>query len=218
MEKKQSAQSVSESKNTAENLKKKKNTIIAVAVIILLAIAGYIAWDTYNTKAQQKSSLALSEVYQDQLMANPGDSVLLAKYLAVAKEGNIGGKTAALQAAIMLYQDTAYAECLKALDEAGSLHSKIAEAGRLSLMGDCNVNINKLDEGLKCYKKAVKAADHNPEIVPFLLVKEANIYRAQENYAEEAKAYEEILNNYPEYAFNHEVQKYAERAAAAAKK
>lgn len=217
MEKSQPTQPVTENKNTAENLKKKKNTIIAVAVVIFLAIAGYIAWDTYKNKANEKSELALSEVNQDRLMTNPGDSVLLAKYLQVAKSGNVGGKTAALEAAVILYRDTAYADCIKALDQAGSLDSKIAESGRLSLMGDCYVNLNKLDDGLKCYKKAVSAADKNPEIVPFLLIKEANVYRAQGKYAEESKAYEEILNVYPEYANSHDVQKYAERAAASAK-
>ena len=217
MEKTPPTQPVNESKNTAENLKKKKNTIITVAVIIFVAIAGYIAWDAYKTKANEKSELALAQVNQDKLMAAPSDSVLLAQYLKVAKEGSIGGKTAALEAAVILYRDTAYADCIKALDKAGSLDSKIAEAGRLSLMGDCYVNLNKLDDGLKCYKKAVSAADKNPEIVPFMLIKEANIYRAQGKYADESKAYEEILKNYPEYANSHDVQKYAERAAAAAK-
>lgn len=214
MEQTQSTKPVNENNNTADSLKKKK--IIVVAVIIFAAIAGYIGWDTYKTKANEKSELALAEVNQDLLMGNPGDSVLLDKYLKVANDGNVGGKTAALEAAIILYRDTAYADCIKALEKAGSLDSKIAEAGRLSLMGDCYVNLDNLDQGLKCYKKAVSAADHNPEIVPFVLIKEANVYRAQGNFAEEAKAYKQILNDYPEYASKHDVQKYAERAAAAA--
>ena len=213
MEKSQSTQPVSESKNTAENLKKKKNVIIAIAVVVFLAIAGYIAWDAYKTKADQKSELALAAIYQDKLMNNPGDSVLLVKYLDLANKGN---KTAALEAAIILYGDSAYTDCIKALDKASSLDSKIAEAGRLSLKGDCYVNLDNYDEALKCYKKAISAADKNPEIVPFILIKEANVYRAQSKFAEESKAYQEIINNYPEYANAHDVQKYAERAAAAA--
>lgn len=213
MEKSQPTQPVNETKGAAETLTKKKNIIIAVAVIIFLAIAGYISWDAYKAKSQQKSDLALAEINQDKLMANPGDSVLLVKYLKLANEGN---KTAALEAAVILYRDTAYADCIKALDKAATLDSKIAEAGRLTLKGDCYVNLNNYDEALKCYKKAVSAADKNPEIVPFILIKEANVYRAQGKYAEEAKAYEEILTSYPDYANGHDVQKYAERAAASA--
>lgn len=213
MEKSQSTKPVSESKNTAETLQKKKNVIIAVAVVIFLAIAGYIAWDAYKTKSAQKSELAQAAIYGDKLMNNPGDSVLLVKYLDLANKGN---KTAALEAAIILYADSSYTDCIKALDKASKLGSKIAESGRLALKGDCYVNLDNYDEALKCYKKAVSAADKNPEIVPFILVKEANVYHAQGKFAEESKAYQEILNNYPEYANAHDVQKYAERAAAAA--
>ncbi|MDE5631225.1 MAG: hypothetical protein K2I54_00190, partial [Muribaculaceae bacterium] len=108
-----------------------------------------------------------------------------------------------------------YEEALKYLDDA-SLDDEIAAAGVYTLQGDCHVNLDQLDQALKCYNKAISKADKNPEIVPFVLIKEANIYRAQEKYADEAKAYKTILDDYPTYVATTrvDIKKYYERALA----
>ena len=51
-----------------------------------------------------------------------------------------------------------------------------------------------------------------------LLVKEANIYRAQEDYAKEAECYKTIVDEYPSYSMETrtDIKKYYERAAAQA--
>ena len=78
------------------------------------------------------------------------------------------------------------------------------------------MNLGQLDEALKSYSKAISAANKNPEIVPFILIKEANIYREQGNFKAEANAYKEILDEYPSYVASTrvDIKKYYERALA----
>ena len=74
------------------------------------------------------------------------------------------------------------------------------------------------EEALKCYEKAISKADENPQIVPLVLIKMANVYRAEKNYKAEANAYNTIINDYPRFTntSNIDVKKYYERALAAA--
>jgi hypothetical protein len=52
--------------------------------------------------------------------------------------------------------------------------------------------------------------------VPFILFKEANIYRAQKKYSEELEVLTTIRQEYP--GFINDIDKYYERAKAAAGK
>ena len=116
---------------------------------------------------------------------------------------------------IRLYNDGKYQEALEYLNDC-SLDDEIAEAGVETLKGDCYVNLDQLDKALGAYKSAISEADENPEIVPFVLIKMANIYRAQGNFEAEAKAYKEIIDEYPSYTSSTriDIRKYYERALA----
>ena len=116
---------------------------------------------------------------------------------------------------IRLYQAGKYDEALKYLEDA-SLGDNIAAAGVSSLQGDCYANLEQLDKALKCYDSAISKADKNPEIVPFVLIKKANIYRVQGKFSDEAKAYKTIIDEYPEYVSSTrtDIKKYYERALA----
>ena len=60
-------------------------------------------------------------------------------------------------------------------------------------------NTNNYAEALKCFDQAISIADRNPQIVPRVLLKEANIYDAQKKYADALKCYEQIKTEYPEF-------------------
>jgi tetratricopeptide (TPR) repeat protein len=124
-----------------------------------------------------------------------------------------------VEVAIRLYNDGKYEEAIKYLDDA-SIDDEIVASGVYSLKGDCYVNLKKNDEALKCFKKAISVADENPSIVPLLLIKEANVYRAQGNFDDEFKAYETLINDYPQYVQSSQtdIRKYYERAKASAGK
>ncbi|MCM1451212.1 MAG: hypothetical protein NC102_03055 [Clostridium sp.] len=200
----------------AEKAAKVKKAIMwvtgIVAVVAIIALAWYFIAASNTKKANSAIAVADIAAYEMQ-----PDSVQLSLYEQAAKAGSKSGDRASLEAAIRLYKNGEYEKALTYLNDA-SVSSDIVEAGRYSLMGDCYVNLNDLDKALNCYKKAVSAADNNPEVVPFVLVKEANIYREQKNYANESECYKNIIANYPQYLQTHpQILPRAERAKAAAK-
>ena len=180
---------------------------IAVAVILLGILVFYLFRQSQTAKADQ--AIALADVEQN-------DSIALELYKDAATHGTKSGDRAKIEAAIRLYQDGKYEDAVKYLDGASS-DSEIIAAGIETLKGDCYVNLKNYDAALSAYKSAVSEANENPELVPIILVKEANVYREQKNYAAEAQAYETIIKQYPGYGKkgNVDIRKYYERAKAA---
>ncbi len=199
----------------AEKAAKVKKAIIwvtgVVAVVAIIALVWYFVAASNAKKANNMIAKADIAAYEMQ-----PDSVQLALYEDAVKAGSKSGDRAALEVAIRSYQKGEYDKALEYLKGA-KVSSSIIEAGRYSLMGDCYVNKGELDQALSCYKKAVSAADNNPEVAPFILVKEANIYREQKNYGQENECYKNIIANYPQYLQSHpQILPRAERAKAAA--
>lgn len=187
-----------------------KKTIVGVSIAVCVVIIGVLVWLMVAQNGSRKADELAARA--DNAM---NDSVALALYADAAKAGYKSGNRAAAEMGIRLYRDGKYEEALKYLDDA-SLDDEIAAPGVYSLKGDCYVNLDQYDKALGCYKKAIAKAGNNPEIVPFILVKEANIYRAQGKYADEAKAYKTILDEYPSYVATTrvDIKKYYERALA----
>lgn len=205
-------QNQTEQKDLIQSAKDNKKTILSVAVAIVAVAAIAIVWFLVNQNGAKDAdeAIALADIEQN-------DSIALSLYKEAAKQGHASGNRAKLNAAIALYNDGKYQEALEYLKDA-SVGSDIIEAGKYSLMGDCYANLKQNAEALSAFDKAISAADNNPQIVPFILVKKANIYRAEGNYKDEYKAYDKIINDYPEYAQSRrfDIRAYAERAKAQA--
>lgn len=203
-------EAVQEDLNLIEKAKANRNKITIGVVILAVALIVGFGWWIISSNGNKKAdnAIALADIEQN-------DSLALAYYQDAAKLGYKSGNRAGLEAAIALYQKGEYEQALGYLKDA-SVKSSLVEAGRYSLMGDCYVNLEKLDDALKAYKNAVKAAENNPQVVPFVLVKEANVYRALGKYNDEYECYQEIYKNYPAYAqsLRFDIRKYAERAKA----
>ncbi len=195
-----------------KKINKKAITTVAVIVLVILVIG--LIWYFVSSSASKKAdeAIALADTEMN-------DSIALNRYMEAAALGSKSGNRAKLEAAIRLYQKGDYQQAIKYLDDA-STDSKIVEAGKYTLLGDCYVNLENYDKALSSYDKAISASDNNPQIVPFVLVKKANIYRAQGKYSDEYAAYQTIFDKYPEYANNlsFDIRKYADRARVAAGK
>lgn len=142
------------------------------------------------------------------------DSTALVQYQHVADEyGYEAGNRAALNSAIILYKQGKYQEAIDYLQKYSGKESVIG-ANAKALEGDCYVNLDKLDEALACFEKAVKVSDNNPSLTPYFLMKEANVYNAQKNYAKEAETYRTIIDEYPAFgpSIGIDFEKYLERA------
>ncbi len=180
---------------------------IAIIVAVIL-IYIYLVREPSVSKANDEIGKA------DVQLALGNDSVALAQYMNVAdNNGHDAGNRAALQSAVMLYQKGDYEKALGYLDKFSPSESVIGAAA-CSLKGDCYVNLDNLDKAVSAYKDAVSESDGNPLYTPFFMMKLASVYREQKNFGEEAKIYQTILNDYPEYgnAYGIDVEKYMKRA------
>ncbi len=175
-------------------------------------IAGYIF--LYKNPHQSKSYEAYNQVEMD---TQGNDSLAAVKYLEVAKKygSSDGGNLASLSAGEAFYNQGKYKEALASLEKF-SCDDPILDANATVLEGDCYVNLNKYPEALKCYDEAISRADRNPQIVPRVLLKKANIYDAQKKYADALKCYETLKTEYPEFRLGSgmSVDAYIEREKA----
>ena len=187
--------------------KANKKTVYGVlaAVIIYINVAA---------AGSRKADDAIAKADMEQ-----NDSIATSLYAEAAKAGYKSGNRAKVEMGIRLFNDGKYEEAIKYLDDA-DIKDDIVAAGVYSLKGDCYVNLDKNADALKCYDKAIGTADGNTQLVPLFLVKKANVYRAEGDYAKEAAAYKELIDEYPEYvrASQTDIRKFYERAQAQAAK
>lgn len=154
----------------------------------------------------------------DMTLATGNDSLALIQYQQVASEyGYDGGNRAALNAAILLYQDGKYQEAIEYLKKY-SPKEKLIGASAKSLEGDCYVNLKEYDKALSCFRDAAKISGNNPAYTPTFLLKEATVQRELKNYTAEADLYQTIIDKYPSYGsvVNIDFEKYLKRAKAQA--
>lgn len=193
--------------------------LIAIAILALLA-GGYIWLHNKNVQeAKEKIGEADIELLQAQGDQAKLDQVLK-DYEKVAEDyGNKIGERAHINAAKLLYDKGEYEKAAKHLEEYSPAGNLIGPATQ-SLLGDCYVNLKKLDKAISAYDKAISLAGDNEAYTPAFMIKKATVLHHQKKYAEEATIYQTIKDKYPMYGqqngFN--VDKYLERANALAGK
>ena len=192
----------------------KNSSAIMWACIILAAIVVAVLVYIYAIRQPgiQKANDAIGEADLTAVMGN--DSLALQQYQAVANDyGYDAGNRAALNAAIILYQQGKYQEALDYVQRY-STKDDVVGAAAYSLEGDCYVNLNQLDNALAAFKKAESQSDNNPYYTPTFILKQANVYREQKNYKAEADCYKQIIDNYPAYGnvVRMDMEKYLRRA------
>lgn len=193
--------------------KSNSKLILGLSIFILVVIVAILAWFFIARSGSARADEAIGRADLEQ-----NDSIALVKFREAAEHGYKSGNRAKLEVAMRLYEQGNYSEALEYLKKA-SVDDKVVAAGALTLEGDCYVNLDQLDNALSAYKKAVKKADNNPQVVPLILIKEANVYRAQEKYSDEAQAYKTIIDEYPMFLQSSQldIRKLYERAADSSK-
>ena len=205
---------VNESLTTAaqriEDNKKYINwALIAIAVIALLAI-GYI-YGIHNPNLEKaKEQIGTADL---ELMQGNEDQALKDYEKVAAEYGNKTAERAHLNAAILLYQKGEYEKAAKHLEDFSPNGNLIGPASQ-SLLGDCYVNLKKLDKAIAAYDKAISLSGDNEAYTPAFMMKKATILHEQKKYAEEAAIYQTIKDKYLMYIQQSglNVDKYLERA------
>lgn len=191
----------------------KKIILIAAGVILVVAAFVLSYLFIYKNPHVEKAFQEYNGIETQAL----NDSTAAAQYMDVADRysGDDAGKLAALSAGATLYAQGRYEEAAQYLKKFSS-KDDILESNALVLTGDCYVNLEKYDEAINYYQKAVRKANGNPQIVPRVLLKEANVYDAQANYGKALECYEQIKENYPEFKLGNgmEIDAYIARELA----
>lgn len=183
--------------------------MIALSVIAIVVLVYIFAIRNPGIKSANE---AVSQA--DVTLSQGNDSLALAQYQQVANQyGYEGGNRAALMAATLLYKDGKYEEAIKELKNF-SPSEAIVGAAAYSLEGDCNVNLQKYPEALKCYDKAIAQSDNNALYTPLFMLKKATVLREQKDYAAELKVLKQIKSDYPQYGntYGLSIDKYIARA------
>lgn len=202
---------------TAKVQDNKKIIAIASAAAVGVAVLIICYFTFFRNPAIQKANDTIGAA--DLQLALGNDSVAMAQYMNIAdNSGYDAANRAALESAILLYQGGKYEEALKYVEKY-SAQDEVIGAGAYSLKGDCLVNLDRLDEAVKAYNKAIDQSDENPAYTPFFMMKLARVYRAQNNFKQEAEVLEDINEEYPLYGQQHnvDVQKLLDRARLQAK-
>lgn len=197
----------------SESVVKNKKQIAIVAGIVAVVVIGILVYIFLIKKpaiAKQDNAIAQAD---RELLTTGNDSIATAMYQQVAEGGYDAGNRAKLMAAIGLYKQAKYEDAIKYL-EAYDATDDIIGAASFSLLGDCYVNIDKLDQAVNAFNDAISQSDNNAYYTPVFMVKLAHVYNAQGKHAEEAALYQGIVDKYPEFlgstGFN--IKKDLERA------
>lgn len=168
------------------------------------------SWNAYNKVQlmEQKGELA-------------SDTVAAREYAKVADQysSTQAGDVAALAAAEAYYNVKDYDAAIKYLDKA-NLKEPVLATQAMVMTGDCYVNKKQYDKAIDAFQSAIKKAEGNPEIVPMILIKEANVYDAQKKYDKALDCYTQIKQSYPRFSLDNglSIDAYIERARARAGK
>lgn len=182
------------SEKIAQNKKVIFGVVGGVAVVAALVL-GYIF--LYHNPQLNKAFEAYNQV---EIKAEGNDSVAAVEYKKVADQygSTDAGKLAALSAAEAYYNEGNYKEAVKYL-ESFSTSEPILAANALALTGDCYVNLKQYDKALDYFNKAISKADKNQQIVPRVLLKEANVYDEQKKFDKALECYQQIKDEYPTF-------------------
>ena len=181
-----------------------------VAIVIIAAILFYIFGVRQPAIAKSNDNIGQADIEYN---VNGNDSLALNLYQQSAKDGYAAGNRANLQAAILLYNNGDYAQALEYVKDY-SAKDDVVGAAAYSLEGDCYVNLDRFDDAVGAFKKAIKQSDENPYYTPLFMLKLARVYEAQKKYADAEKLYQEIMDDYPVYTttINPGVEKLLDRA------
>lgn len=186
--------------------------VVACVAVVAALIMSYVF--LYRNPRANRAFEAYNQV---EISAAGNDSVAAAEYKKVADKhsGTNAGKLAYLSAAESYYELGKYKEALECLDNFSTSEAVLA-SNALILKGDCYVNLKKYNEAIDCYRKAVDKAGRNEQIVPRVLLKEANIYDEQKKYDKARECYESISKEYPKFQLGSgvTVDAYIEREKA----
>jgi tetratricopeptide (TPR) repeat protein len=182
-----------------------------IVVIVGLVWLGKLYLSKRDTEAQSQVYQAEKYLEMDSLkLALNGDGNYLG-FLDIAKEYKLtnSGNLARYGAGICYLHLGNYQEAINYLNKY-SKKDKVLGALAIGAIGDANVELGNIDNGIVKYVEAADFASNSFD-TPLFLMKAAELYELKSNYAEALKIYERIESTYPESTEGTTIEKYIAR-------
>jgi tetratricopeptide (TPR) repeat protein len=190
---------------------------LGAIVLIVLSVLGIRQYYLIPKNAEAQEAIFLGENYlanrQWDLALN-GDSVTYIGFLGIIDDYGFTqtGKLAKAYAGICYYHLGQYDEALEYL-KSYSVDDKIISPVVTGLIGDCYVNINDVEKGVKYFKEAASKAG-NQYISPVYLKKAGLAYESLSDFEKAVKVYSTIKEKYASSSEAADIDKYIARASA----
>ncbi len=175
--------------------------LIAVGAVVLLVLAGYAYVTFYKQPRAEQATASLYVAENNFILGNDslaiaGEGVASKGLREVAEEysGTDAASVAHVYTGIALYEEGKYAEAIEEL-EAFEGDDEYVAPSAVRLIGDCYVQLGKLDEALSAYERAGSMAD-NPAITPSCLLKAGRVCEKLGKKDKAIALYEEIKDKY----------------------
>jgi len=194
-----------------------KQILIGLGVVIVVVV-GIIAFrHNYLVPREQKAENALfpgQEYFANQRWetALNGDDIDFIGFLGVIDEfgGTRSANLAKAYAGLCRYQLGDYEEALKFLKSYKG-KDRLFAAQIIGAIGDCEVNLGNVKEGISYFQKAADKANSSL-LSPVYLNKAANASESLGDYKAALEIYTTIRSKYPQSQEAASVEKYIERA------
>lgn len=196
-----------------EFIRKNRKTLIGAVVLILLVIGGIIAYNNlYKGPRISKAEEAIfkAEQYFErdsfQLALNGNGSDVMG-FLQVIDEygGTSSANLAHAYAGVCLYNLGQYDEAINHLKKFKAKDT-MASPSLYGLIGDCYVNMDKTEEGIKYFEQAANKAN-NDLLSPIYLIKAGIAYEAIGQIPNAKASYQAVVDKFPNSASVAEAKK-----------
>ena len=203
---------------TDQFVEKYLKQILTGLVVIVVIVVGVIAFRHYYLiPKEQNAENALfpgQDYFANQQweIALNGDDVDYIGFPGIADEyrGTRSANLAKAYAGLCLYQLGDYEEALKTLKSYKG-KDRLFAAQIIGAIGDCEVNLDNVKEGIAQFRKAADLANSSL-LSPIYLRKAANACESLGEYKEALDIYTTIQSKYPQSPEAASIEKYIERA------
>lgn len=200
-----------EIKDQFKSNKKLRLIVFSVGGVLLLVV-GYFAYIQYFwNPANEKSK----DAYWEGLNMAKADSTdaAIAEFKSAIKkyDGKVGGEVSQFLYARQLMNKKEFKKALSELDEV-EVEDTYLSVLRIGLKGDCQSELKKYSEASALYEEAANMID-NDFTTPMYLNKAAGCAEELKDFKKAAEYYKRIIDNYPAFSTQNEIEKYYERAS-----
>lgn len=196
-----------------------KQILIGVAAVILIVIGIIVFRHSYLVPKERNAEIALFPAQQHFAnqqwdLALNGDTIGSDGFLDIIDDysGTSSANLAKAYAGLCQYKLGDYEGALKNL-KSYSTKDVLFAAQIQGAIGDCQVNLGNVKQGIDFFKKAASKA--NSKILsPIYLQKAGIAYESLQDYKSALEMYTSIKTQYPESMEANSIDKYIERAKA----